>query len=278
MITSSRQNFFSMPKRSRTLAFRTGQINAAGGRPIDPRTIKHRSVVSSQWIASTVTAGDHMTFRVNNFNVPLEMASTTTFANAGSLSNDRHPSGHVELVEDNYDTYQVLSSHYRWELDYMGGLDETEDIIFAWKFDGSSQSTNPAVPATAASTEVWHDIQASPGWTWRRFTKNYNTPRPSGGVININIPSCYDLIKSFKTGSTTQFEYPADYRGVLADSTAAPVAQCILHVCVFTIATDGIPAAHVVGEIMLSCRCTMTVLVNKFQDTSEIVDIGDDGP
>lgn len=190
-------------KRSRMLAFRTGQINAAGGRPIDPRTIKHKAVVASQWVNSATTAGDHMTFRVNNFNTPLEMATTTTFALQSTISVGRHPSGHAELIQDGYDTYQVLSTHYEFTCNWMGAATEPfEDYIFAWKFDSDSQSTNPAFPATINTTEVWLDLQASPGWTWRRFSKHLagRSSWPSGGVIKINVPSVYQLIKRFRTG------------------------------------------------------------------------------
>ncbi len=269
-----------MPPRKRSrrqLAFRTGQINAAGGKPIDPRTIKHRSVVASQFIASGTTAGDHMTFIINNFNTPLKMATTTTFANPASLSNVRHPSGHVELVQDQYDTYQVLKVHYRWDVAYTGPNNLPEDWVFAYKFDGDSQTTNPAFPASGNTTEVWLDMQASPGWIWKRFSKATNGGRElkNGGVININVENTYDLIKSFKSGVVTQFEYPADYRGVLEDSDVAPAAQAALHICLFSIATNGVPVAHETSDFHVACRCTMTTLCNKFMDTSEIIDIGD---
>lgn len=267
-------------KRSRQLAFRTGQINAAGGRPIDPRTIKHRTVVASQFIASGTTAGDHMSFRINNFNTPLEMATTTTFANPTNISDDRHPSGHVELVQDAYDTYQVLQTHYRWHVMWCGSNTPTEDYIFAYKFDADAQSTNPAFPADVNTTEVWLDMQASPGWVWKRFTKATNGARElkMGGYINITVDNVYDLIRRLNTGRVQQFEYPADYRGVLADSNAAPVAQAALHICIFSLGVNGIPSAHTADDFLISCRCTQTVLCNKLQDTTEIIDIGDVGP
>lgn len=70
--------------------------------------------------------------------------------------------------------------------------------------------------------------------------------------------------------------YPQDYRGVLEDGDAAPAAQCVLHICLFLVAQDGIPAAMVADEFLVTCRCTQTVLVNKLQNTSEIIDVGDD--
>ncbi len=267
-------------KRSRQIAFRTGQINAAGGRPIDPRTIKHRSVVASAWEPSATTAGDHMTFRVNNFNTPLEMATSTSFTNQSGISGVRHPSGHVELVQDGYDTYQVLSSHYRFYVQFAASTSEPdEDYVFAYKFDSDSQSAVPAFPATNATQEVWLDIQASPGWVWKRFSKHYGGGQllKSGGIINVDVPNVYDLIRSFRTGVVTQAEYPADYRGVLADSNAAPVAQCVLHICLFSINQQGAPRAHVTNDFFLTCRCTQTVLCNKLQDSTEIIDIGDNG-
>lgn len=217
-----------------------------------------------------------MTFRVNNFNVPLEQASSTTFTTVGALSTSRHPSGHVELVQDAYDTYQVLDVHYRWEVKYCGPTSLSEDFIFAYKFDADSQSAVPAFPASDATFEVWCDIQASPGWVWKRFGKNHSSAtRPTWGVIEINVPSCFKLINEFNTGSKVQFEYPADYRGTLEDGTGAPVAQCVLHICLFNISQNGSPEANAITDFLLECRCTQTVLCSKKQDSTEIIDIGD---
>lgn len=194
-------------KRSRQLAFRTGQINAAGGRPIDPRTIKHRSVVAAAWVTSATTAGDHMTFRVNNFNTPLEMANSLSFTTWSGVSDDRHPSGHAELTADGYDTYRVLSTHYRFSVNFMGTTSEpTEDYVFAYKFDASSQVAVPAMPATIATGEMWLDLQASPGWVWRRFSKGFgnNHPYKAGGVINIDVPNVYKLVSTLRKGMKIQ--------------------------------------------------------------------------
>ncbi len=262
-------------KRSRQLAFRSGNINAAGGKPIDPSHFTHRSVVAAQFHNSAVTAGDHMVFNIANFNTPLKFQSSTSYTVPVGISSDRHPSGHVELIQDGYNTYQVMKSHYRMDVSWRGSTNQTIDFIVGYKFDNDFQTASPVWTASVVTTENWLDLQASPGWVWNRYGCDAQGTRKSWGVINIAIPSVPALVKKFKDMTTTQHT-PNDYKGVIADSDAAPVSTCALHIVAFIIQKIGIPAALNAGEIMTSIRCTQSVRVWKNQVGAEFIDEGDD--
>ncbi len=262
-------------KRSRRLAFRTGNINAAGGKPIDPQVITHRSVVAAQFMTSGTTSGDHGVFQINAWNTPLLMVSNTAWTVPVGISASRHPSGHVELLADGYNAFLVEKTHYRIDVAWLGGSLADSNWIFAYKFDNEAQSALPIFTAGATTTETWLDIQASPGWIWKRFGCTPTAQRKSYGTINIDIPNVVQQIYAHERALNTQFTID-DLKGLVLDATTAPTVVGLLHVCAFAIKKDGVVDALAAFDIMMNVRCTQTVKVWKNQESEEIIDAGDD--
>ncbi len=259
-------------------SFRTGAINAAGGKPLDPEKKTYRCVVATTLISSITTAGDHGVFSVGNYNTPVRLTSTTTFATPAGISTARHPTGHVHLIGDGYNTFLVKKSHYRIYCWWNGVDRPNENWIFGYKFDHNGQSADPAFVNDVTTVETWLDLQATRGWVWKRFSCSQdNRSLPCSGIVNINIPDYVKLAIRMHANDTAQFTID-DLQGVIADSSATPALFVSLHIVAFKIAGGaGIAVATpVIGDIHLDIRNTLTVSVWKAQDADEIMDEGDD--
>ncbi len=265
-----------MPKRNR-LAFRTGDLNAAGGKPLNPSIKTYRCVTANIFGVTATTAGAHGVFIVNSYNTPTALASTVNWAQQSGVSGLRHPSGHTEVLADGYDTFLVLKSNYhiwvRW-----AGVSRTlnlDEWVFAYKFDSNGQTAIPAFPVTLATTDTWLDIQQSPGWVWKRFTSdltNNTTPLKSGGIFNINVPDVVRMGIKLNENTVAQFTMD-DLQGAIADSAAVPAVVFALHFVVFLLDKDGDPEILVANDILMDVRCTQTIKMWKAQTSDEIVDM-----
>lgn len=252
--------------------FRTGFINAAGGRPLTPQSKTYRCVVATQWGCSGTTAGDHATINPCNYNTPLQKVSSTSWTVPTGISDTRHPSGHDHILADLYNTYLVKDAHLRIDIWFNGSNKVGNNFVIGYKFDSDSQSASPAFPATVATTEVWLDLQASPGWVWERFGCVIDGDRKTHGVMNIrmnNLPAL--TIATQKNVATTQFTTD-DLLGVIGDTANAPAVSTFLHIVMINLENDGIPAAMSANSVVLSMRMTQTVKVWQKQEATELID------
>lgn len=267
-------------KRSRQTAFRLGMINAAGGRPLVPQKVYHRSVVAQQFGTSAgTTAGDHISFSIGSWNTPLNPANNTTWVVPVGISGVRHPSGHVDLLADKYDSYRVTKGHYHITIDWRGANRAQSQWYFMYKFDNDETTATPALPNTVATTEVMLDIMASSGWQWRRFSclSAQEGYLPSGGIIDINVPNVVELTMKHNESTLSDLTVH-DLNGLLADSTNVPNTEAFLHIIVLVDEKDGIAAAMNLNDIVMIIRLTQSVTVWQDQTSVELVDPGDDAP
>ncbi len=268
-------------RASKRTRFRTGDINAAGGKPLSPQVKEYRCVVATQLLTSATTVGDHCLFDIAAYNTPLEMVASTSFTTPVGVSDDRHPSGHQAIIADGYDTSLVLQSHYRIQPIFYGSNTSApvearqHRYHVAYKFSLDNTADEPAFPATVATTEAWLDMQATKGWVWSDYRCDWDSghdPKP----ININVPNVLQMMKIMRKAQVGQLTM-GDFTAAIADSTARPVAGVFLHICVFLTHRSGVPTALTdVGWVGLNIRCTQTVRVWKSISSDEMIDAGDD--
>ncbi len=267
-----------MPSRKRMRSFRVGAINAAGGKPRDPESEVYKCVVASHVVSSAVTAGDHCTLDVMNYNTPLNMVNTTTWGVSTGIAAGRHPSGHVDVLAHGYNTYLVLKSYYQIFLRWNGLPHDGVNWVFMYKFNTDATSNTPALTASLVTAEIWLDLQASEGWVWKRFSCNpADNWLPSSGMININVPDCVKLGIRLHASQVGSFTID-DLQGTVADSTAGPNNNIFLHLMWIRIPLDGVDhsaPAIVAGDVKMEIRCTQTVKLMKDQGLVELIDEGD---
>ncbi len=258
--------------------FRSGNINAAGGKPIVEAYKSYKCVTAARF-GNNNTAGEagmHVAFELGNYNTPLTFAGESGTLVAVGLTMDRHPSGHVEVLARGYNRYRVMRSHFLIDVSYHGADQVARDYIVAYKFSTTSAVTEPAFPDSVATTEVWLDMQATRGWVWKRFGMyRLAGARPSRGIIQIKINDLIPLTYTMLGAGTGDIE-PNDLQGTIADSTAGPLVTLFLHLCIFKLDANSIPAVFTAtNNFSVDIRCTQTVRIEKVQDTDEMIDEGD---
>lgn len=255
--------------------FRTGAINPAGGKPLTPLSKTYKCVTATQWLNSGGTAGDHGVIIPCNYNVPLRLTSTQTFAVPIGISSNRHPSGHSHIVADGYNTYLVKDAHLRIDASFHGS-NSPDNWIMAYKFNTDGSAGLPNFTASVVTTEIWLDLQASSGWVWQRYGCDRTGDRKTHGVTNIkmnNLPAL--TIASQANTSTAQFTHD-DLMGVIESGTASPAVVTFLHIMIFRIKQSGIVTAFGTSDVMLSLRMTQNVKVWQKQNQEELIDNGAD--
>jgi len=265
-------------KRQRLTEFRTGGINAAGGVPVDPRVIKHRSVVAAQMGCLGTSAGSHGAFSIGAWNTPVELITAASWNVIGAVG--RHPSGHVEILADGYSTHKVMKSHYRFDITWHAAADRVQDYgVFAYKFSADSSVSEPAFPATLATGEVWLDMQSTAGWVWDKFGTSgllNGTPRyPLAITVNVDIPNVSEIVWNMQTAALTSAD-KVQLKGNISDSSAVPPLEAFLHFVAFLVEKDGVPSTLTVNDIVVNVRCTQTVMCYKEVKSSDMIDEGDD--
>ncbi len=242
---------------SRQIAFRVGRINAAGGRPVVTQSRTLKSVTCGQLVCTGATCGDESTFAIGDWSAPADPETGGTFTLAGTANN--HPSGHVELVADGFDTVMVLSSMYRFNVRFVGDDNEGQDFVFAYRF--SVNSTNILThTAGAIGIDNFKDMRQSRGWVWKRMSATHSggSVHPSAQQFQVRIPNVKKLIKKFNDDDITDITYK-DYRHVLTDAAATCAVNAFLHICVMTI--DGV--ALTAGDIHIDVDVFQKVRVWK---------------
>ncbi len=262
----------------RTFFFRTGEINAAGGKPIVEATKTYRCVTAARFGNNTTAgeAGIHVSFGLGHYNTPLSFVNEVGTLVATGLSMDRHPSGHVQILQDQFNRALVIKSHFRIETVWHGADTDALDYVVAYKFSSSGAVTEPAFVDSVATTEVWLDMQATRGWVWKRYTANHNVNGwPSRGVININIPDVIPLTYKLLSASTVDIERN-DMQSTIADTTGSPTVEAFLHLCIFKLQSNSIPGVWAAtNQVVVDIRCTQTVRLSKVQGSAQMIDEGD---
>ncbi len=254
-----------MSSRRRQLRFRTGQINAAGGRPIAEKSRVVKTVTAANFSVSATTAGDSGTFGLTQFGEPSDMQSSTSFTQNGTA--DNHPSEHPQMVL-NWDTARVLSSMYRFDVRFVGTDAANKDFVFAYKF--GSVATAPLVfTAGTVTIDNWKDLRQSRGWVWHRFsgTQSGGSVYPSQGRIEIKVPNVKRLVQGL---FDVEIE-DSDLESVVTDAAAVTTVRAYLHVVIFTI--DGV--AFSAGDVVTDVTVYQRVLLKRAIAADEMIDEAD---
>ncbi len=272
-------------KRKRTskthlLAFRTGGLGAGGSRHPNPDIIRYKAVVASKFLSSAVSAGDHLSFNLGGYNTPLRMIGNVTWINPVGISDQRHPTGHVQAIEDGYNTALVKGIHYHIYYKWQGADSVENDFIIAYKFDTDSTASTPALTASVVTMEMWLDLQASPGWVWRRGSCNGRTSAKglqSAGFFDINIPELQKLQFRMHKSSTSDLTIDS-FKTIIGDNVSDTGVDTFLHIMWFRIPIDGITystPAIAADDFTLEIRCTLDCELYKQQGAEDLIDEGD---
>ncbi len=255
-----------MSKRARRqLRFRGGEINAAGGRPINPYTRTIKTVCAANFLCSATTAGDVMGFEVAQFGTPCSPTYNVTFSEQGTLLN--HPSEHPEIVAGGWKEARVLSSMYRFDLRNVN-LVGSEPWIFAYKF-GISAAAPMVFTAGDITIDNWKDMRQSRGWVWKRMSGSTGggSVYPSEGRIEVKVPSVWRLYAKL-------LDTEIDEEGLqmlVQDAADNPTLRAWLHVLVMSI--DG--GALAAGDISMDVTIYQNVLLTRSTQTAEMIDEAD---
>lgn len=259
--------------------FRTGDKNAAGGRPFNPQTKTYKCVTADTWFSDNDggnVCGSHIIFHIGNYNAPLGLVAEKAWTKAVGLAAYRHPSGHLEVVADKYTAYLVRSVLYDVRIQYTGATAYDLDWVFAYKFSDEADETEPAFPITVAATEVWLDMQASPGWVWFRQSCNHDKLK-DGCVLEtkISVDDVPKLTIAMNNADSSVAFTIDDLKGPVGDTAIAPTIDTRLHMVAFKLDRDGIPGVTIDKDFWLNIRCTQTVSLYKNINTTDMIDEGD---
>ncbi len=232
-------------RRNKQMAFRTGQINAAGGRPVTPHSRTVRTVAAGHLLCTGTTAGDECSFNIVDWSAPAD-PDVTTFSIGGTAAN--RPSGHAEILADGYDRVKVLSSLYRFNVRFKGSEAAAKDFVFAYKFsdDGTAILTHTA---GTVAIDNFKDLRQSRGWVWKRMSATHSggSVHPSAHQYQVRIRNVGRLAwKMNPTTGGTDFTKHDLTHGLSTGANSADI-DCFLHVLVMTV--DGV--ALVAGDIQI---------------------------
>ncbi len=254
-------------KRKRhQLAFRIGNVNAAGGQPISSTTRTIKSVTANVMLISGTTAGDTCAFNICDWSAPSDPDANTTFTFPGTENNK--PNNQPEADAEGYDAVRVLSALYRFDVRYKGTSDPTKDFIFAYAFN--TQSTAP-LTLTASATiaaDNWNDLRCSRGWVWHRMsaTAQSGSLYPAAKRIEVRIPNIMQLTNKLdqdENDDDVETFYHAVTTGI--DSAAS---SAFLHIVIMNL--DGV--AFTAGDIAIDVTVYQKVHLTKNRGAGDIID------
>ncbi len=250
-------------------AFRTGRVNAAGGRPINPFRRSIRTVNAGNLLVSGTTAGDTCSFGLTQVNKPATPESNTTFGIGGTANS--HTSEHNEIVAGGWDDGQVMSSMYRFDIRFKGSDAASKDFIFAYKF-GASQAAALILTAGTVTIDNWKDMRQSRGWAWKRFsgTNSGGSVYPSQGRIEVKIRDVLKLARGLFTDEIEQSDMLCQIIETDVNSTVVPH----LHITVFAI--DG--TAFTAGDIAIDVTIFQRVVLRRQMGSVEMIEEADIQP
>ncbi len=247
-------------RRSRVTAFRVGQINAAGGRPVTPHSRTVRTVTAGSLLCTGTTAGDECAFNIIDWSAPAD-PDVTTFSIAGT--SDNRPSGHAEILADGYDRVKVLSSMYRFNVRFKGTEAAGKDFIFAYRFQ---QGSAAILTHTAGDITIdnFKDLRQSRGWVWKRMSATHSggSVHPSATQFEVRIANPGKLAwKMNPTTGGSDFTRHDLTHAISANANSADI-DYFLHILVLTI--DGI--ALVAGDIQIDVDVFQKIRIWKTVD------------
>lgn len=244
MIVNKTHPTLFMPKRRRSdrdaqlVRFRTGNVAPSGqGKPFKPRTKTYNARCSTQMICSSTTAGDHCTFSVPEYNLPLTRVDNASFVNPGTAAEEgfRHPTGHTDAIAQGYASAEVLSCMYRFHIAFTGGNNVLQDWVFAYKFSALSHVSEPIMTAGALTISAWADLRQTRGWVWKRMSGSNSggSIHPSVAVVDIKVPSVAKLGHAF-ADETVGDDIDDPFRSLVLDNATVSTFQkaCFLHILV----------------------------------------------
>lgn len=254
------------------LKFRTGQY-APGGRmakTFQPRSRVYDCVTAARYSVSSTTAGDEASLVLGNFNAPCELNTNTSY---GGGDRGLHPSGHEELLQLGYDTAEVLSSYYRFVVQFVAADDIQnikKDFVFAYKF--SPVGGNSLAWTTALTPNAWQDMRMSRGWVYKSMsaTQSGGSIFPSQAVINVEVPDMYQLVSKLHSNEVTA-RTRENFKTTISTGVATlPTLNGFLHIVTFV--KSG--TAFVAGDVVIDVTCYMKVRCTKEISAATMIDDG----
>ncbi len=259
----------SRKRKNRQLNFRTGKFNAAGAKKISPNSRTIKSITSNNFTSLAVSnpdevAGCNMAFSITNWSKPAT-PTTTEFTTEGTVLKPV-PHNHVEILSDGYDSVQVLSAYYRFNVRYTATDSGAKDWIFAFKF-GTVSTAADSLKIGAEAIDAWKSQRQSYGWVYHRMSSTHSggAQYPSTKTIGIKIPNVGKLVRKLHVVHT---EIGSDdlSHAITAGADASAVLA-FLHIMVLNI--DGVEMAT--DDIRIDLDVYQTVRVRKLQAQAELI-------
>lgn len=266
--------------KARQIAFRTGHVSASGrGKPFISNTKSYFARCATTVVNSGTSSGDIGTFDIREYNMPLNMSEKLTWAYAGTATTEglRHPTGHTDAIAQGFDTATVKSVMYRFNVQWTGTGGPLKNYVFAYKFAPNSFIAEPVLTAGASIVNEWNDMRQSRGWVYKRFsgTGVGGDIYPSGGIIDVKIPSvaklCYAFAKGQPVSDDQNVNNPFDMP--IHDTTSLnqePKYGCFLHFVVLNPSGQAMTAQDITVDIDWFAKC---VLHRKKIEADMITDI-----
>ncbi len=237
--------------RRRQLRFRAGNINAAGGQPINAMSRIIKTITAGAFGVTVTTAGNTGIFDIAQMGTPADMP-TTTFTVLGTAAN--HPSEHPEMLTSGFETARVLSSLYRFHVRFRGTNAAIKDYIFAYKFGPVSTSAGPAAGVFTAgdvTIDYWKDMRQSRGWVWHRFsgTNTGGSSYASQGLVEIRVPSVLRLANELFEDVELTAPMTELLEMNITDAANTSGIRPFLHIAIFTVEGEAFAALDVWTEV-----------------------------
>lgn len=256
-------------RRNKQFRFRTGQIGAAGGRPITPKSRNFKVVCAASLGNEGVgKAGGHAVFDLTVFDAPCDPVNKTLVLLGSSFN---HPVGHADLISDGYTRVFLKNKMYRFDIRFRGSDSAAKDFVFAYKFGTSTGSSLAHYDSGLRTIDNWTDMRQSRGWIWKRFssTSSGGSSYPSAARVDVRIPNIKQLVFGLTKPSTNDRTW--ETCSVLLDDTSQnlSVHRAFLHIVVMSI--DGVALAD--NDIQIDVTCFMEGMAYRFAaDGTEMIE------
>ncbi len=243
-------------RRKRTDPFkrRMGYTGWKGSKPFFGWSRTLTSVTLGEGHNPGVTTGAQFTLPVNNWNDPLGTLATLV-AGTGSLTSNRHPKYHDNVIAQGYRIAQVLSWNARIHVNWIKADTPTGDFVVGYSFweDIQTEVTLTAGDAGRIERLEW---LTNPRWTLKHYKgiQGFGEARGKNEAININIPNVYRYCKAVADGSEIVAFGPRSMSHVIADvgfNNGPPAVELYCRVVIFSESglAMAIDSVHVTIEI-----------------------------
>ncbi len=260
--------------RRRQLRFRAGNVNAAGGQPINAMSRIIKTITAGAFGTTITTAGNTGIFDIAQMGTPADMP-TTTFTVLGTALN--HPSEHPEMLTSGFETARVLSSLYRFHVRFRGTNSASKDFVFAYKFGPVSTSAGPAAGVFTAGDatviDYWKDMRQSRGWVWHRFsaTNTGGSSYASQGLVEVRVPSVLRLANKLFDDVELTAPMVELLEMNITDAANVTGIRPFLHVAIFGV--EGI--AFAANDVWTEVEVFQTVKISRSITNAQMIDEAD---